>query len=302
MDSKMSHTAATRFSLAIAFGLGLISMTAGPVSVPAAEPGAGNGTVTAAEPAGDKDIPRVNTEGMTPSERDSLKRLLQKFPSPCGKPHSLLTSLRTDPGCKLATLGARWMAKQFSDGFLESEVEEKYGRRFVESKCYQIDTSGAQVRGDPAAPITLVEFADFECPHCAMTDPMLVQLLAKYKNVKLVYMNYPIPMHPNAANAAAAALAAGKQGKFWEYHDKLFQNQDKQRPMDLELYAEQLGLKLQQFRVDLEVMRSRVRHEREVGQTLELTGTPSLFINCRKIDGAPSLENLSSYVEAELIR
>lgn len=263
--------------------------------------GASSGAKPAA-PAGDNELAQLNTDGMTPSERDSLKRLLQKFSSPCGKPHSLLTSLRTDPGCKLAVIGARFIAKKISDGFLESEVEERYSRRFVDSKCYQIDISGAQVRGNPSAPITIVEFADFECPHCAMTDPILVQLLEKHKNVKLVFMNYPIPAHANAANAAAAALAAGKQNKFWEYHDHLFKHQDKLRPMDLVLYAEEMKLDRRRFEADLEASRARVRRERDIGAKLELTGTPSLFINCRKIEDSPSLENLASYIEAEMAR
>jgi len=275
---------------ALALGIGLVGLTAfaaPPAPAPAAD---------------DNEIPKVNTESMTPSEREALKRLAQKFPSPCGKSHSLLTSLRSDPSCKLSTVAVRWMAKLFGDGYLESEVEEKYSRRFVESKCYQIDTSGAQVRGDPAAPITIVEFADFECPHCAMTDPVLVALLAKHKNVKLVFMNYPIPAHANAANAAAAALAAGKQGKFWEYHDLLFKRQDKLRPLDLVVYAEEMKLDRRRFETDMEALRSRVRREREIGEKLELTGTPTLFINCRKLEGTPNLENLTSYIEAESAR
>jgi predicted DsbA family dithiol-disulfide isomerase len=272
----------------LALSIGLLSIGAGK------PPGA---------PADDGELPKnLATEGMTPSERDSLRRLLQKFPSSCGKPHSLLTSLRTDPSCKLSPVAARWMTKLFSDGFLESEVEERFSKRFVDSKCHQIDISGAQVRGDPNAPITIVEFADFECPHCAMTDPVLVSLLGKYKNVKLVFMNYPIPAHANAANAAAAALAAGKQGKFWEYHDLLFKRQDKLRPLDLIMYAEEMKLDRRRFETDMESLRSRVRREREIGEKLELTGTPSLFINCRKFDGTANLENLSSYIEAEMVR
>ncbi len=288
----MNHKV-TQIALALALGLGLFT-SVGASAAPPSSPAAG--------PAGDSDIPKINTDGMTPSERDTLKRLLQKFPSACGKSHSLLTSLRSDPGCNLSVHAARWMAKLLSDGFLESEVDEKYTRRFVDAKCYQIDVTGAHVRGDPAAPISLVEFADFECPHCGMTDPVLVQLLAKYKNVKLIFMNYPIPNHLHAATAAAAALAAGKQGKFWEYHDKLFKNQNRLSQTDLVLYAQELKLDTRRFQGDIEAMRSRVKRERDIGEKLELTGTPALFINCRKIEMTPTLENLSSYVEAEMSR
>src|SRR5688572_18200263 len=115
---------------ALALSLSLLSLGAGK------PPGA---------PSDDGELPKtLAIDGLTPSEKDSLKRLLQKFPSSCGKPHSLLTSLRTDPTCKLSPIAARWLAKMFSDGFLESEVEERFSKRFVDSKCYQIDVTGAQ--------------------------------------------------------------------------------------------------------------------------------------------------------------
>lgn len=299
---------ATRNTIAMLLGLGFLGLTAGqaasapPPAAKPATPAAASAAGASAKPgaAADNGIPQVNTESMTPSERDSLRRLLEKFPSACGKSHSLLTSLRTDPKCTKSAVAARWMAKLFSDGFLESEVDEKYNKRYVSAKCYQIDTSGAQVKGDPNAPITIVEFADFECPHCAMADPILNQLLKQYKNVKLVFMNYPIAMHPNAANSAAAALAAGKQGKFWEFHDKLFKHQDRQRPVDLVMYAEEMKLDVKRFQADTEALRSRVKRERDIGETLDLTGTPSMFINCHKVEGTPTLELLTSYIEAEL--
>lgn len=266
-----------------------------PVAKPAAAPAA----AAAGKPAGDAEFPGLNTEGMMPSEKDGLRRLLQKFQSPCGKPHSLLTSLKTDPTCKVSTVAARWMTKLFSDGFLESEVEERYTKRFVSSKCVQIDTSGAQALGDAAAPISLIEFSDFECPHCRMAEPIIKQVLKEFKNVKLIFMNFPLGMHTNAPTFAAAALAAGKQGKFWQFHDKLFENQGSVRQADLILYAQELGLDVRRFQADIEAMRSRVARERSVGEKLDLGGTPTFYVNCRKVEGSLSLDNLRSYIEAE---
>jgi predicted DsbA family dithiol-disulfide isomerase len=283
--------------------------TAKPAAAPAAAPATAAGakpaakpatpTPAAAKPAGDAEFPGLNVEGMMPSEKDGLRRLLQKFQSPCGKPHSLLTSLRTDPSCKVATVAARWMAKLFADGFLESEVEERYTKRFVSSKCVQIDTSGAQALGDAAAPISLIEFSDFECPHCRMAEPIIKQVLKEFKNVKLIFMNFPLQMHANAPTFAAAALAAGKQGKFWQFHDKLFDNQGSVRQADLILYAQELGLDVRRFQADIEAMRSRVARERAIGEKLDLGGTPTFYVNCRKVEGPLSLDNLRSYIEAE---
>lgn len=275
------------------------------------------------------DIPVAGVASLTPSERAELKRLLEKFPSLCGKFHSLLTSLRTDPSCKRTQIGAAWMAKKFSDGFLEGEVEEEFNRRFIDPKCYQINTRGAHFRGDPLAPVTLVEFADFRCAQCAIVARVLMQLLAKYKNVKWVFMNYPHPSQTDAVNAAAAALAAGKQGKFWEYHDHLFKHRNELQPADLLMLAEKLKLDRHRFEKDQETGLSRVRDEIAIGASLDLekeptapapkvrlgqssrtafgesvdrAGIPTLFINCRKVVGSLNLESLSTYVEMEMAK
>jgi protein-disulfide isomerase len=263
----------------------------------------GRGQAQPVAPA--SDIPKVDTKGMLPTEVESLKRLLEKFPSACGKSHSLLTSLRTDAKCGLSVVAARWVQKLLSDGFLESEVEEKYNGRFVNAKCYNLDIAEAPVRGNPSARVTIVEFSDFECPHCRMAEPWLKQILDEYpKDVKLVFMNYPLSNHPNATNAAAAAVAAGKQKKFWAYHDKLFDNQEKLRMPDLIRYAEELKLDVERFKADLETAKGpkgRVSLDKQAGEKADITGTPSIYINCRMAK-VNSVDTLRSYVEAELAR
>ena len=251
----------------------------------------------AATPAPAGTLGGLDVKSMTPSEVDSLRRLLEKFPSACGKPHSLLKSLQTDPKCTTSGVAARYLHKLISDGFLESEVEEKYAARFVDNKPYDIDVGGAQVRGEPKAPITIVEFSDFECPHCRMAEPWLKQILSENADVKLVFMNFPLSSHPNAAVAAAATVAAGKQGKFWAYHDKVFDNQDKLRLPDLLKYAAELNLNVEQFKADLEGAKARVDRERKVGEKLDLQGTPSFFVNGHRASGITSVDALRSYIE-----
>lgn len=277
------------------------SATAAPVGGKPVAPGA-KPVVPAPVAAADPDFPRLNTEGMLPSEKDGLRRLLGKVPSSCVKSQSLLTSLKSDPKCNLSLVTARWIAKQFTDGMLESEVEDAYKKRFVDAKCYEIDTTGAQMKGDPNAPVTLIEFSDFECPSCRGVEPIIKQILAEYKNVRFVFMNFPLPMHPNAATAAAAALAAGKQGKFWDFHDALFANQGRLRMPDLLLYAKDMGLDVRRFQIDLEALRSRVSRERAVGDKLDLGGTPTFFVGCHKVEGRSSVDSLRSYIDAELAK
>lgn len=256
----------------------------------------------AAKPLTDRELAKLTGEDMQPSQRDGLRRLLQKFPSLCGKPHSLLTSLKSDPQCRISVVAARWLGKLFAEDNLIEEIEGRYLRRFGGTKCTPIDVSGAQVRGDRNAPISLIEFSDFECPHCSLAEPIIGQVLAEFKNIKLVFMNYPQAMHRNAATAAAAALAAGRQDKFWPYHDKLFANSDKLQLVKLVQYARELSLDVPRFQRDLEALRSRVAHEREIGEKLTLPGTPTFFVGCQRVEEALSVETIRSYIEAEMAR
>ncbi len=247
-------------------------------------------------------LPGVDTSDLSPSEKDSFQQLLEKFPSACGKSHSLLVSLRTDAKCRRTVLAARWVHKLIKDGFLQSEIEERYQTRFLSKKRFDIDITGAAVRGDPKAPITIVEFSDFECPHCRLAEPMLKKILEEFPTVKLVFMNYPLPMHQNAPNAAAAVLAAGKQGKFWAYHDKLFEHQEKLGPADLIQYAQELHLEIGRFQAEMEGQRVRVAKERAMGEKLEIDGTPAFFINGRRFSDSPTVEAMRGWLEEEQAR
>ena len=156
------------------------------------------------------------------------------------------------------------------------------------------------MRGDPKAPVTLVEFSDFECPHCKMAEPVLKKLLEEQPKVKLIFMNFPLGLHPNAGPAAAAVVAAGKQDKFWAMHDKLFENQGHLGPMDLLRIAGELRLDIPRFQADMEGAKVRVKHEREIGDKLDITGTPAFYINGRKFTDRPDLENLKAWINEEL--
>ncbi|MCS6912829.1 MAG: thioredoxin domain-containing protein [Myxococcales bacterium] len=271
--------------------LTLVGLLLGPVALAAAP------DLAPANPS----IPGVDTSQMTPSEKATLVRLAEKFPSGCGKPHSLLVSLRTDPGCRRSQMAIQTLRKWLLDGFLPSEVEERYEARYL-SKPYDIDITGAPVRGDPKAPVALVEFSDFECPHCKMAGPHLKRLLAEQPKVKLVFFNFPLGAHPNAALAAAAAIAAGKQGKFWAYHDKLFENQGRLSPAEFTRIAQELKLDIPRFLADMEGAKVRVARERALGDKLEISGTPAFFINGRRYTDRVDYETLRAWVEEELAR
>lgn len=144
------------------------------------------------------------------------------------------------------------------------------------------------VKGSKEAKIQLVEFSDFQCPACGLAEPEIKKVLENYgDNIALTYRHFPLPQHKQAFDASRAAEAAGKQGKFWEMHDKLFINQSK---LSSELYSQlalELALNPEQFKVDFEsqAVKDRVEKDRADAQALGVNSTPTFYINGEKVEG-----------------
>ena len=164
-----------------------------------------------------------------------------------------------------------------------------------------VDLERDHLRGPKDAPVTVVEYGDFECPYCGRAEPAVRELLADFGDVRYVWRHLPLSdVHPNAQRAAEAVEAAADQGAFWEMHDALLDHQDDLRPRDLLAYAEQLGLDVERFRDDLQRQRWAPRIEEDVDSAdmSGVTGTPTFFINGRKHDGAYDIGALSAAVRA----
>jgi Na+/H+ antiporter NhaA len=163
-----------------------------------------------------------------------------------------------------------------------------------------VDPDRDHLRGPEDAPITVVEYGDFECPYCGQAEPVIRELLAGYGDVRYVWRHLPLTdVHPQAQLAAEAAEAAADQGKFWEMHDLLFDHQDALQPRDLFRYAEELGLDVERFR---DVLRrhdvaGRVAEDVDNADLSGVTGTPTFFINGRRHRGAFDLDTLSTAVK-----
>lgn len=160
-------------------------------------------------------------------------------------------------------------------------------------------------RGFASAPIQLVEFSDFECPYCKQLEPVLTRLRDKYGDrLRLVWKDFPLPIHSQARGAAEAARCAGDQGRFWEYHDLLFANHQSLAPDDLKRHAATMKLDLGQFAACLE----RGRHRAEVTADLEegtrqgIQATPTVFINGRAVIGAQPFDVYEKLIQEELSR
>ncbi|TAL12779.1 MAG: hypothetical protein EPO02_00705 [Nitrospirae bacterium] len=157
--------------------------------------------------------------------------------------------------------------------------------------------------GSPTAPVTIIEFADFECPACKESLPVLRQLRDLYKDqVRLVYRDFPLSGHPQARPAAEAAHCAHEQGQFWAYHDALFAQAPDLKPSDYEALAERLSLNQAEFTACLASARPKAAVAKDLAeaQSLGLSGTPTFFINGRYLAGFQSLETLRQHIDREL--
>ena len=167
-----------------------------------------------------------------------------------------------------------------------------------------VTTAGAPVRGPNDALVTIVEFSDFHCPFCRKVQPVLEQVRAKYADkVKFVFRDYPIDnLHPQARAAAEAGQCANEQGKFWEFHDKVFAGDSDASPATLDRFAKEVGLDLTAFETcrSSGKYKSHVAKSNQEGARLGITGTPTFFINGRMLVGAQSAESFSRVIEEEL--
>jgi protein-disulfide isomerase len=160
--------------------------------------------------------------------------------------------------------------------------------------------------GDPSAPVTIIEFSDFQCPFCQSVSPTLKAVREKYGDkVRVVWKDFPLTqIHPEAFKAGEAAHCAGDQGKFWEYHDVLFANQQALQSDSLKKYAADLGLDAAAFDSCLETSKygERVRSGVEQGSRLGVNSTPTIYINGRMLSGAQPIETFSTLIDEELSR
>ena len=167
----------------------------------------------------------------------------------------------------------------------------------------KIDIGKAPVKGPSSAKVTIVAFSDFQCPFCSRAVPTLKQVEDTYKNkVRIAFKQLPLPFHDKAELAAEASLAAHEQGKFWEYHDKLFANQQALDRPALEKYADEIGLNMGKFKAALDSgkFKQQVADDAKLGGSVGATGTPTFFVNGRSLVGAQPFDKFKELIDAEL--
>ena len=167
----------------------------------------------------------------------------------------------------------------------------------------KIAGAGAPSFGPENAKVTIVEFSDFQCPFCTRAASVVHQIREKYADkVRFVFRQYPLPMHGDAHLAAQAALAAHQQGKFWEYHDLLFANQRALGRSSLEDYAKQVNLDVPRLKkaLDDESLKGAVDADVKLGEEVNVSGTPTVFINGKRVPNPTEFAPVAQLIDAAL--
>ena len=191
---------------------------------------------------------------------------------------------------------------------LEARLKaEQNVKVLYEPNRLQFSNDGAPSLGSKQAPVTLVEFSDFQCPYCQAAAPTLKQVHQKYGDkVRIIYRQFPIQsLHPFAPKAAEASLCANEQGKFWELHDQMFQDQTKLSVTDLKEKARRLGLDSRKFNACLDAGKyvEQIQNDQKEGKSVGVTGTPAMFINGVPVDGGSvPFSVLAARIDKELAR
>ena len=169
----------------------------------------------------------------------------------------------------------------------------------------EVSEAGSPAKGPAEAPVTVIEFSDFECPFCGRIEPTLAQVEKTYGDqIRFVFRQFPLSIHPHAQKAAEAALCADEQGKFWEMHDAMFADQHSLDVEQLKSKAASLGLDADQFNacLDSDKFDARIKSDIADGQKAGVGGTPAMFVNGRFINGAVPYDDIAKVIDDELAR
>jgi protein-disulfide isomerase len=208
--------------------------------------------------------------------------------------------------CDLCVPAAEFLVGQVTAGRPKSDIAEIYASRFDPKKVKTIVEGDSAWKGAKEPLVTVIEFADFECPACGAANPLIEMMYDKYgKQMRLVFKHFPLAAHPNAKLAAQAAYAAHQQGLFWKMHKLMFDNQLRLTEPDLVQYATEAGLEVSRFKKDMhsEAAKEAVNQDKSQGESLGVSATPTIYINGRDCDLsklANPVKDLESWIELDI--
>jgi|SRR5579871_4109116 len=258
-------------------------------------------------------LPGVDLTGLTPAQQAKALKLLRANNCSCGCGMKMAECRMKDQSCSYSKGLSAAIVDAIRHGKTEAEALEaakatQWGHGPADhSKPLEdpvaIAIGDAPVRGPASAPVTLVEFSDFQCPFCVAATPQIDALLKVYPSqVKLVFKEFPLDSHSQAALAAAAALAAHRQGKFWALHDVMFAQQGNLSRRIILALAAKSGLDMKRFEADLDSpeIKRAVAKEIDQGEHIGVDSTPTLFVDGQRFNGPLTVASLKPVVDHEL--
>ncbi|MBZ5603141.1 MAG: thioredoxin domain-containing protein [Acidobacteriia bacterium] len=253
-------------------------------------------------------LPGVDLTGLTAAQKNVALSVMRSEACGCGCGMMIAQCRVNDPRCAISMRWSNLVVKSASAGKSADAIRAEISKLANEpppllEAPVKLNVDGDPVRGNPAARITVVEFSDFQCPYCAKAVDEVKQVLSKYpKDVKLVFKQFPLDSHSQAALAAEASLAAQAQGKFWELHDKMYANFRSINREKILAWAKELGLDMTKFQADLASHKyaARVVSEERQGEMAGVEGTPTFFINGKRLNAAFELGTVAPLIADEM--
>lgn len=255
-----------------------------------------------------RSFPAVDLEGLEPAAVDAFRAIANEEICPCECPRSFGGCLQAGTRCEPAVLLGNWLADQLRTGTAPEQLAEQVTQEIAggySAPPKDLQLEGYATKGAPDAPYTIVEYADFECPHCKMASSVVGQLVqANPGKVRVVYKHFPLSFHVMAKVAAAAAEAAGRQGRFWEMHDAIFATQNMLDEDLIRGHAKAIGLDVERFETDWKdpAVIAKVDASRQEGEALGITATPAFFVNGRPFQLMRTSEAFSLRLQMEAAR
>jgi len=271
------------------------------------DPTADSATASGSSPVAKVELEGVDTKSFTPREHQLWSSLVSELLSPCPNVAvPLAQCVKEKRDCARCEPAASLLLRAVQAGKTKEEATDLYKARFDDKAVKTIVIGDSPSKGPEEPVITLVEFADFECPACGYAYPIVEKMYGQYgQQMRVVFKHFPLDTHPNAKLAAQASWAAQQQGQFWKMHRMLFTHQERLTEPDLMNYAEELGLDVKKFTRDMhsEAAVKAVDKEKTQGMGLGIGGTPTLFINGREVNLAllsNVVKDLEDWIELEI--
>ena len=247
--------------------------------------------------------PAFETSGLDKAEIEALSSLLSQGACPCNQRKSILECV-SDDACPAAKQLAEFGARKFKEGLSAEEVQQAVVKKYIQDHVhYEFDLSNSPSKGDATAKVRLVEFADFQCAHCAKLSKVMQALYTEMgASVQVVFKQFPMTRHPFAHYAARASLAAHRQGQFWAFHDLLFRHQFELSQTMIDGFAKKLGLDFKRYATDRESAETYAQIERDRKEAIAagLRATPTLYIDGKLYSEPKSIEALRGFLKGLL--